>query len=379
MKRAVALCGGGTKGAYELGVWQALKELDINYQIVTGTSIGSINGAMMACEDYENAKMLWETIEMDKIMEDGINLTNTIEGMYNQKEALRPFLKKYVQNKGADVSPFEKFIAELIDEEKVRNSKVDFGLVTVQVSPFKPLELRLEDIPKGMLQDYIMCSSAIFPLFPMHKIGNKTYVDGCYYDNLPIDLALKMGADEVIAVDLHVTPSHPEYLNKPFVKYIYPGRSLGTMMNFEKDIINANILSGYQDAMKVFGKMTGFVYTFEKDSLKKYRKQMSCYMSAILRTESGHNEISRPGRFLKQSLLKRICTALEEHTQGKILTKEDYFVRGAEICGAYFGIPAEKTYTMEEFIDLLTKSGKSLPETTDGRELAAELFLKVCI
>lgn len=379
MKRAVALCGGGTKGAYELGVWQALKELDINYQIVTGTSIGSINGAMMACEDYENAKMLWETIEMDKIMEDGINLTNTIEGMYNQKEALRPFLKKYVQNKGADVSPFEKFIAELIDEEKVRNSKVDFGLVTVQVSPFKPLELRLEDIPKGMLQDYIMCSSAIFPLFPMHKIGNKTYVDGCYYDNLPIDLALKMGADEVIAVDLHVTPSHPEYLNKPFVKYIYPGRSLGTMMNFEKDIINANILSGYQDAMKVFGKMTGFVYTFEKDSLKKYRKQMSCYMSAILRTESGHNEISGPGRFLKQSLLKRICTALEEHTQGKMLTKEDYFVRGAEICGAYFGIPAEKTYTMEEFIDLLTQSGKSLPETTDGRELAAELFLKVCI
>lgn len=379
MKRAVALCGGGTKGAYELGVWQALKELDIDYQIVTGTSIGSINGAMMACGDYENAKMLWETIEMDKIMEDGINLSNTIEGMYNQKEALRPFLKKYVQNKGADVSPFEKFIAELIDEEKVRNSKVDFGLVTVQVSPFKPLELRIGDIPKGMLQEYIMCSSAIFPLFPMHKIGNKTYVDGCYYDNLPIDLALKMGADEVIAVDLHVTPSHPEYLNKPFVKYIYPGRSLGTMMNFEKDIINANILSGYQDAMKVFGKMTGFVYTFEKDSLKKYRKQMSCYMSAILRTESGHNEVSGPGRFLKQSPLKRICTALEEHTQGKILTKEDYFVRGAEICGAYFGIPAEKTYTMGEFIGLLIQSGKSLPETTDGRELAAELFLKVCI
>ena len=156
MKRAVALCGGGTKGAYELGVWQALKELDIDYQIVTGTSIGSINGAMMACEDYENAKMLWETIEMDKIMEDGINLTNTIEGMYNQKEALRPFLKKYVQNKGADVSPFEKFIAELIDEEKVRNSKVDFGLVTVQVSPFKPLELQIGDIPKGMLQEKIM-------------------------------------------------------------------------------------------------------------------------------------------------------------------------------------------------------------------------------
>lgn len=379
MKRAVALCGGGTKGAYELGVWQALNELDIDYQIVTGTSIGSINGAMMVCRDYENAKILWETIEMDKVMEDGINLTNTIEGMYNQKEALRPFLKKYVQNKGADVSPFEKFIAELIDEKKVRESDVDFGLVTVQVSPYKPLELQIKDIPRGLLQDYIMCSSAIFPLFPMHKIGNKTYVDGCYYDNLPIDLALKMGADEVIAVDLHLTPSHPEYLNKPFVKYIYPGSSLGTMMNFEKDIIHANILSGYQDTMKVFHKMTGFVYTFEKDSLRKYKKQMEHYMSIILRTTSGHNGGMGPGRFLKQSPLNRICTALEEHTQGKILTKEDYFVRGAEICGAYFGIPSDKTYTMEEFIGLLSKSSKSLPEVSDGRGLAAELFLKVCI
>ena len=44
MRRAIALCGGGTKGAYELGVWRAIQELDINYQIVTGTSIGAING-----------------------------------------------------------------------------------------------------------------------------------------------------------------------------------------------------------------------------------------------------------------------------------------------------------------------------------------------
>ena len=35
MKRAIALCGGGTKGAYELGAWKALRELGISYQIVT--------------------------------------------------------------------------------------------------------------------------------------------------------------------------------------------------------------------------------------------------------------------------------------------------------------------------------------------------------
>lgn len=375
MKRAIALCGGGTKGAYELGVWQALRELKIDYQIVTGTSIGSINGAMMACGDYENAKILWETIEMEKIMEDGINLSNTIEGMYNQRDALRPFLKKYVHNRGADVSPFEKFIAELIDEEKIRDSGIDFGLVTVQVSPLRPLELRIADIPEGMLKEYIMCSSAIFPLFPMHKVENKTYVDGCYYDNLPIDLALKMGADEVIAVDLNPNPSHPEYLNKPFVTYIYPGRSLGTMMNFERDVLDGNILAGYQDAMKVFGEMTGFVYSFERAGLEKYERQIQRYVSRILRME----EREEPGMFMKQSRILRICAALEEHTHGKALTREDYFIRGAELCGVHFGIPAQKIYTMDEFLALIREKRNAGAGSGHGREPAAELFLKVCI
>ena len=106
MKRGIALSGGGTKGSYELGVWKALNELGIDYQIVTGTSIGSINGALMATGDYDRAYELWSTITMEDMMEDGINLTDTIEGMYDQREAIGPFLKKYVKNKGADISPF---------------------------------------------------------------------------------------------------------------------------------------------------------------------------------------------------------------------------------------------------------------------------------
>lgn len=53
MKRAIVLAGGGTKGSYEVGVWRALNELGIDYQIVTGTSIGSINGVFMASGEYE--------------------------------------------------------------------------------------------------------------------------------------------------------------------------------------------------------------------------------------------------------------------------------------------------------------------------------------
>ena len=48
MKQAIALAGGGTKGAYQVGAWKAMRELGIPFDIVTGTSIGSVTAALMA-------------------------------------------------------------------------------------------------------------------------------------------------------------------------------------------------------------------------------------------------------------------------------------------------------------------------------------------
>ena len=43
-KKGVVLCGGGAKGAYQIGVWKALKKLNFNPDVVTGTSVGALNG-----------------------------------------------------------------------------------------------------------------------------------------------------------------------------------------------------------------------------------------------------------------------------------------------------------------------------------------------
>ena len=352
MRRAIALGGGGTKGAYEAGVWKALKEMDIEYEIVTGTSIGTVNGALMVAREYERACEIWNTIEMENVIADGVNLTTTMEGMFNQREAIGPFLKKYVKNKGADVSPFLEFIDNLVDEEKVRASDVDFGLVTVQFSSLKPMELTKEEIPVGLLKDYIMASASIFPVFPMHRIGNELYLDGCYYDNLPIDLALKMGADEVIAVDLHTSPQHPNYVNKPYVKYITPSRSLGTMLNFDRAILNANQALGYYDTMKAFGKMDGMDYIFRQEDLDQYKKEIDSFVSRVARTESYLTE-GTFSKLVKPGDSKRLCGNIEDHIQKKTYSRQDYFVGAAEICGKIFGLPFEEPWYLSEFIDNL--------------------------
>ena len=47
----LVLAGGGIKGAYQVGVWKALKEVGINISAITGASIGSINGALILQND----------------------------------------------------------------------------------------------------------------------------------------------------------------------------------------------------------------------------------------------------------------------------------------------------------------------------------------
>lgn len=379
MRRAIALGGGGTKGAYEAGVWKALLELGIEYEIVTGTSIGALNGALMATQDYEKACEIWDTIEMGDVMSEGLNLTTTIEGMYNQREAIRPFLKKYVKNKGADISPFHKFIDCLIDEDKVRASNVDYGLITVSFSDWKGLELTKGEIPKGLLKDFIMASASIFPMFPMHHIGRKRYVDGCYYDNLPIDLALKMGADEVVAVDLQNNPQHPNYVNKPYVKYIAPARSLGTMMNFERSVMDANRRLGYYDTLKAYGKIVGFGQLFYQEDLDCHREEICRFVSRVGQTECYLTEGTFK-KFVKPGDSKRLCGNIEDRIPKDTYTRQDYFLGAAEICGEIFELSKEAPWRLLEFAkELLSRviaveeAELALFENLSSMELAREL------
>ena len=73
MKRAIVLSGGGGKGAYQIGFWKAIRELDISYDIVTGTSIGALNGAFMVQGNYRDAFKLWYYMDYNQVFDGGID------------------------------------------------------------------------------------------------------------------------------------------------------------------------------------------------------------------------------------------------------------------------------------------------------------------
>ena len=70
MKMGLVLSGGGGKGAYELGVWKALKELKIDkyIEVFSGTSIGAFNAVLFAQNNMKDAEALWEEVTIDKLI-----------------------------------------------------------------------------------------------------------------------------------------------------------------------------------------------------------------------------------------------------------------------------------------------------------------------
>ncbi|WP_052466217.1 patatin-like phospholipase family protein [Beduini massiliensis] len=262
MKRAFVLSGGGAKGAYEAGFLKAMDELGIYPDIVTGSSIGALNGCMIAQKDYNELLELWQNMTVEQVVKDGFSTDFSLDSLISNTNLIVPFFKSYINSKGANIEPLIKMVHRLANQDKLNQSAIDFGLVTVEYPSLKPIEITKKQIPQGQLADYLIASASCFPAFPIHYFNDHGYIDGGYYDNLPIHLAFKMGATEIIAVELNAkTFTHEEYTHRPNIKYIAPLNDNGGFLDFDSDVLAHRRLMGYYDTMKAYGHYLGFKYT----------------------------------------------------------------------------------------------------------------------
>ena len=153
-KLAVVLAGGGSRGAYQIGVWKALRELGVEYQIVTGASVGALNGAMMAQKDFDKALEMWAKITTPDIVDIDLK-PEDVDYQQRHWEAgvWQSFIQKSLEENGVDFAPLEKIMRDVVSEQRVRESDVDLGVVTVEYPSMKPLELSKKEIPEGKLID----------------------------------------------------------------------------------------------------------------------------------------------------------------------------------------------------------------------------------
>ena len=200
---AVVFSGGGGRGAYEIGVWKALIDLGINIKGAFGTSVGSINSAAVAMGDFNLGKEVWLKTDYDDVMKIDKETENILEG--NIKKLKLKYITNaffsFIKSKGIDITPLKELLQNIVNEDKIRNSNTEFGLVTYSVSNLKSISFFKEEIPNGEIVDYIIASSN-FPLFEREKIDGKKFIDGGVYNNLPVELAQKKGFKNIIVVDI---------------------------------------------------------------------------------------------------------------------------------------------------------------------------------
>lgn len=262
----VVLEGGGLKGGYHLGAMKAIFECGYDIGGYVGTSIGSFNAAVLAQGDFNKLYDAWyngssalgfdiNEREVGKLIDKKMN--------FKSIKYWATFVKDNIANKGVDSSKLKELYSSYIDEEKLRKSNVDYGMVTVSLSDMKPIYMYKEDIPKGQISSYVLASSYL-PMFKQDNIllDSKMYLDGGFVDNRPFSLLIDKGYKDIIEIRTNAIGVTKRVDKKGLnVITIEPSKKLlsGIAISDNKSVRN-DMEMGYYDALRILKGYIGKKY-----------------------------------------------------------------------------------------------------------------------
>ncbi len=382
----LVLEGGGARGAYHIGAYKALLEEGFTFDGVVGTSIGALNGALIAQGDVDKAYKLWQNISAkmlfglpDKswsdIIDDGIQMKEVPELM----KTFSNILKK----KGIDKSEIKKLLTEVIDEKKLRESPMDFGFVTYSLTDLKSLEFFKEDVPDSMMVEYIV-ASANLPVFQIEKTEGKILLDGGVYDNLPVQLLTKKGYKDLVLIRTfavgRVKKFNQDEVNALFIE---PTEDLGNIMDFNPEKAQYLLKLGYFDVKKKFQNLKGSKYYIQpKKDERFFAEYMMNLSSQGLKELADVLELSDvPNiRLAFEHVVPLIADALDLPRQA---TYEEILIGVAEWMAEKLDLERFTIYSVEELfheIQVRSKDSevfskpKKIPALLVKNELGAKLF-----
>lgn len=268
---AIALEGGGAKGGYEIGVWQALDEAGIKYNAVSGTSVGALNGGLMAMRDLPRAIDAWNNMKLGKVIEldeeQEENLSRAFNGDIGLDDVQRliPEALEIIKNRGLDVAPLRAWVREVVDAKAIKESDVELYIATVSITDRKALEVKVNDLPEDQICDMLL-ASAYHPTFKLEKLGGKFYTDGGFVDTLPLHALVTNVYKDIIAVRIPGIGHNrrfkmPDDVN---VTYIATNADLGGVLNFDAEQSRRDMAIGYLDAKRVLYGLYGKHYYIER-------------------------------------------------------------------------------------------------------------------
>lgn len=297
---ALTLAGGGGKGAYEIGVWQALREIGLekNLIAVSGSSSGALNAALISLNEFDKAKTIWSSIMPKQFLD--INY-DTIIGPLNtlvkrtltaglcSRDGLIEIIDKYLnleQLAGARIPAY-------VSISRYSSDCIDCLSEKPQVEYISLSEVSADDAGQ-----FLLASSAMPYIYPPEIIHGNVYRDGGLADNVPIYPMTSVGADNLIVVKLEPDDKVDTSLYSNFkeVVEIIPSREIGDLFDGTLEFTSRNVmfrmLLGYYDTLRTFGLRMYRLNGIPLDYAEKKSREDADY-DKIISTLRRNNTVNR--------------------------------------------------------------------------------------
>lgn len=208
-KLGLVLSGGGAKGFAHIGVLKVLEEEQIPVSLIAGTSMGNIIGALYSIGyTPDEIEAFVKQQDWQMLLTDDIDrrLKSRFKQDFEEKHPLELVLSRNQRRLSlpAGLVKGNNILNTFCDMTAMYPDSLNFSELPI---PFACVAYDLESaeevvIDNGYLPKAILSSMAIPGIFSPVKYNDKSFVDGGVINNFPVDVALNMGADIVIGVDL---------------------------------------------------------------------------------------------------------------------------------------------------------------------------------
>ena len=260
MKIGLVLAGGGGKGAYELGVWKALKELNLAQYIsvFSGTSIGAFNSVLFAMDDMKKADELWEEVTMDKLVP--ISKSELIKrgiGLYiggKNLQLAKKFLNYKLEHGAIANDGAIEVVEKYLDFNKIKeNNKICYAACT-KLSDFSAKYFKINDFDEETGKKIVLASASLPLIYDCTEVLGEKYIDGGIADNIPIQPVYGENCNIIIVVLLskEAQVDRTLYPNSKLIVISPENLDENTItgtLNLNTDAKRIRIIEGYNDTI----------------------------------------------------------------------------------------------------------------------------------
>lgn len=174
-------------GATQVGMLRALLERGVTPDLILGTSVGAVNGAMIACDPtlgaVDRLTELWSSLSRAGVF------SGSLLGQAARLARHRTHLHS--------PAPLRRLLAGQLAVERIEDLEVPFQCVAASIE-----RARATWFDRGPVVDAVLASCAVPGLLPPARVGDEHFLDGGLVHSIPFGRAVLLGAREIYV--LHV-------------------------------------------------------------------------------------------------------------------------------------------------------------------------------